>query len=937
MEDVFPYTIFRSNVLWWVDATIGIESKWDHTELNTDSSGNTAYGWGQMIQAYPITAAKRWKNSIDRWNGERLTGVWDVPTDPSLWSQFLIYFNLDDLYEDGALLLPDYVKHIIKLGNIKSTKDHTKLIDSLSYDKICALIITYAGESLNTDEFGWRFMASSDLDEVRDGAKKLYEWGHHSVGKGFTSTTPHLKTIKINMSAFYACPQYPSNALSAGTNQSSNVPVPANACTISGGLSAAQKTADFILSKFDIKSVEEYANDMFEEGWMVHDVTADIPTDMSKLVLSSMYHDPGVEMHKVFRIFNLRSANSQYVLHTNDAAKAKSILRANIIRDIENGANPDELYKAAAVVFTDKVPLYLCGILIYHRENWSMSSVVLPKEARETIKSYERVSIGDVQLFQVQFLSSTTTTDMRCVYYGPDKVKLAQAYGRGDKFKTASGVEWPVLNDGFIQSLNDWDLDPVYTAVMSKINKTRLPYYKDYLDQGNLSRFMTLGSYHPSRDTVNMSLMNSQIAITLFHEVGGHRVHANNGLGWGGGEDVLFTTAELTAMVEAMKYARNTEVDALYLYWSNLDVFTSAADDQKAFEDYQKLRKAVYVNAYSKNLMTLASDVYTADVWEDEFMARVYGLMAMHKCITFENDIYPQLQDVGVTLRLPLIRDIDRIMRDELLLDQRVYTTTAAVIPLSKRDKLKSHIKSFIESQILDDSLVLEAFVKLTTGTTTYANPDVATRALENFIEDSVNALPEDAYILNSPEFYLPIKSDNPQVILASSIGSGDGISEGVMSAFYGSILGRPVLAINLSNEPSEILAQLIHEYGHHLVYNGDMGIPSVSHGKLIYYLKDFLRFDWNNWSNIDTDSYPIYLMTYGKIANSTSLNPLGAITKANYSTDSELINETLVRIRANVAMESKFETFDDIFEPDKQTQIFTQRLINIIKRFSWP
>jgi hypothetical protein len=232
---------------------------------------------------------------------------------------------------------------------------------------------------------------------------------------------------------------------------------------------------------------------------------------------------------------------------------------------------------------------------------------------------------------------------------------------------------------------------------------------------------------------------------------------------------------------------------------------------------------------------------------------------------------------------------------------------------------------------------VLEAFVKLTTGTTTYANPDVATRALENFIEDSVNALPEDAYILNSPEFYLPIKSDNPQVILASAIGSGDGISEGVTSAFYGSILGRPVLAINLSNEPSEILAQLIHEYGHHLVYNGDMGIPSVSHGKLIYYLKDFLRFDWNNWSNIDTDSYPIYLMTYGKIANSTSLNPLGAITKANYSTDSELINETLVRIRANVAMESKFETFDDIFEPDKQTQIFTQRLINIIKRFSWP
>jgi hypothetical protein len=157
------------------------------------------------------------------------------------------------------------------------------------------------------------------------------------------------------------------------------------------------------------------------------------------------------------------------------------------------------------------------------------------------------------------------------------------------------------------------------------------------------------------------------------------------------------------------------------------------------------------------------------------------------------------------------------------------------------------------------------------------------------------------------------------------------------MTAYYATILGRDVLAIDISDDPTLCLAKLIHEYGHHLVYNGDMGIPNNNYGRLVYLLKDYANFTWEEWSLVTTDMYSANLRAYGKIADADYLNPLGSITRENYGTDSELINETLVRIRANVAMESKYASIDDIFESDKHTVIFTNMFLSIISAFSWP
>jgi len=90
---------------------------------------------------------------------------------------------------------------------------HKKILDSLSYDEIGALIIANAEGASGTDANGWIHMTSNDIDILRDGAKGLYEYGHHSK---FSSTTPDLAQILINLDVFFDCPQSTAKSLKAG-------------------------------------------------------------------------------------------------------------------------------------------------------------------------------------------------------------------------------------------------------------------------------------------------------------------------------------------------------------------------------------------------------------------------------------------------------------------------------------------------------------------------------------------------------------------------------------------------------------------------------------------------------------------------------------------------------------------------------------------------
>ena len=945
-KEEFTYTIFNLNMLWWVDATIGLESRWDHTARN-QTAGSTAYGWGQMIYSYPLNAANSWDNMIDYWNTTRGVSGLGIPNDalPSSlegtrdasWSKYLLHINLDDLsydddlYEDGKLLVPDYIKRIKDKGKISkgNFKAHKAIVDSLSYDETCSLIIQMAGTK-GSDEDHLRLMASPDINVVKDAAKKLYEYGHHSTGTGFKSTTPDLQNIKDNMEKFYDCPQTPSNALAAGTNQTGIVPAVANPCTPTGGLEVAKATADYIMGKFDFKDIDDFAVAMYDRGWMINDVTAHIPTDISKLVVASLYKDPRVDMHKVYRMYHIGLDISHYIVHTNDLEKAKLAMRANLIKDINSTGNPDEIFATSKIAFPSKTTLYLGGITIYHEDPWSVASFTLPKEARASIKPYTRITVGNVQLFHSQFVTSTNATELRCVYYGPDKGELATEVLNGAKFKTLSGVEWPIENKNFIDTLNAWEFDPVFTKILDKVNKDREYYYKDFLKIGNKSKYVTLGSYHGSKDIVTLSLCNKIIGKTLFHEVGGHRIHGPDGAtGWGSGDNVLFTQSEIVGVVDAMREARDNGINDLYDIWSNLPGDTSFEGDAEAFNKFTALKNAVRTNILTSNLMVLTNiNNYKPKDYEDEFLARVYGSMVMYKCTTFKADFYPKLQLMGVSLRPELVDEIDRIMREEMLLDKRVYGEAGEATGVDKRSNLKNHLRDFFAKAKGSSSSLSSSFAALLSGTVLYDDDASKLRDLESFIGTSVDALPDDAYILNHPEFYLPINSNNPDIILASSIG-------GNKLAWYTSILGNPILAISLSDSPINVLAQLIHEYGHHVVVNSNIDIPTTNN-LANYYIQELTSFEWDDWVNIKVDDYHIYLMSYGNM-DTNSFNDMGSINRNNYNFDSLLINETIVRMRSNVAMDSKFRSMVDVFPVIKQKVIFTPKFLDTLNGFIWP
>jgi hypothetical protein len=75
----FPFNSFEPNLMWWLDATIGIESNWDKTRENRSS---TAYGWAQfkMNLDSDKSAAIGYRNLIKDWNTLSIHRSW-IPTD----------------------------------------------------------------------------------------------------------------------------------------------------------------------------------------------------------------------------------------------------------------------------------------------------------------------------------------------------------------------------------------------------------------------------------------------------------------------------------------------------------------------------------------------------------------------------------------------------------------------------------------------------------------------------------------------------------------------------------------------------------------------------------------------------------------------------------------------------------------------------------------
>ncbi len=144
----FNYNTFHSNMLWWIDALIGIESTYKKTAKNSETS---AYGLTQFIEDAIPTAINRYTGAIDRWNERYAARNWVPHTG------------------DRKIEYPEWVT------KWKTGDSHIAYLDSLTYDQVSALTILHAHSSA-TNDFNWVKLQDLDLDA----AKSIYSTGHHT-------------------------------------------------------------------------------------------------------------------------------------------------------------------------------------------------------------------------------------------------------------------------------------------------------------------------------------------------------------------------------------------------------------------------------------------------------------------------------------------------------------------------------------------------------------------------------------------------------------------------------------------------------------------------------------------------------------------------------------------------------------------------------------
>ena len=271
--------------------------------------------------------------------------------------------------------------------------------------------------------------------------------------------------------------------------------------------------------------------------------------------------------------------------------------------------------------------------------------------------------------------------------------------------------------DEVYDSIDSWP-NAVHIYVMDwfKVNSTDHTYLipSTTPDTGWTAGFFIPDSLlHPNGHVVmGLSTGSARDQLsTLFHEVGGHGMH-RPGNNWGGdfsstsGDSSILSNVQTSNLRDSFKnYDSDRIVDVnkianqmtpvIASYQNNRQAWLNsinvngithaitkglAAQKAKDFAEYERLRilhgslKHKYFDELPlTNLRNLES--YQSDNIEEEFLSRIYSIMATNKCVTFVDDIWPVMTQSIPTLNIDLktAKQIDIIMRDEMMLNQRTY------------------------------------------------------------------------------------------------------------------------------------------------------------------------------------------------------------------------------------------------------------------------
>jgi hypothetical protein len=163
----------------------------------------------------------------------------------------------------------------------------------------------------------------------------------------------------------------------------------------------------------------------------------------------------------------------------------------------------------------------------------------------------------------------------------------------------------------------------------------------------------------------------------MFHECGGHAIHNNLADGWAGGLDtsnkeILLSDSQTRALLtlyQNYKAVENAKIGAI-----TGGVSTGYRDRVFNHLPMANIRALGLYTAIPKQGETVDQAIARKQT-EEEFLARIYSIMAINKCITFVDDIWPVMTGVSPSLAgiidINLATAIDQLMLNEMGLNKR--------------------------------------------------------------------------------------------------------------------------------------------------------------------------------------------------------------------------------------------------------------------------
>ena len=249
---------------------------------------------------------------------------------------------------------------------------------------------------------------------------------------------------------------------------------------------------------------------------------------------------------------------------------------------------------------------------------------------------------------------------------------------------------------------------------------------------------------------------------------------------------------------------------------------------------------------------------------------------------------------------------------------------------IDKRARLRNHLNEVFKNFKLEPEGVIPSFDYFFSTSNKFNSLVEAKADLDSKIYFIVESLDDGAYVLEYPHFYLPITTDMPQIILSKSI---DG--------YNGQFAPRGNW-FNISMSPIggtwQWFGTLIHEYAH----KGTSSINEIDKvsNQLTGILQEYGGF-WNSWDDLITvdESEYVEAIKNNKFSEDymTDLNRMAIrqdFSIEPYSDEIAKIDETLVRLKTNIAVSNNYNKFGDVFYDNHP---FTESMVVLIEKFVWP